>query len=256
VTVGPPPVAGAACPNEPAGFALIQDQPWDVSPSLGSRTSLGWIDDDGSATTKLSIVADPTSPYPWTNHNVVAALFKQGDPGGSGPFYVYRPFAASEQYRNLYLCFYLKHDAAFENTNGNSETKFLWPAGDHVQGTSTYLTHRGADMAFMVQQQNAVDRELAANLNATAARLDVRRGQWVRYEILMKANTADGVGDGALDVWLDGVHTHQFTDVDWVMNSARTWQSLAWNPTYGGGTNPVPQDQYQYMDHIHISGAP
>ncbi|HTE47308.1 MAG TPA: Ig-like domain-containing protein [Gemmatimonadaceae bacterium] len=245
-----------SCPNEPAGFTTISDQPWDQSPARSVRAPLGWVDDAGNGASALSIVTDATSPYQSANHNVIDGLFPAGMPGGGAPFYVYRPFSAVEQFKNLYICVYLKHDANFDNTNGNAGTKFLWPAGDQVQGSQTYLSHDGPDMEFMVIQQGGVDRQLRANLSAPAALMAQYRGQWVRYELEFKSNTSNGAADGALNVWINGTKTHQYTNVNWQMAAARTWLSLAWNPTYGGGTHPVPHNQHQYMDHIHISGSP
>ncbi len=254
VTTPPP---GSSCPNEPAGYTTFNEQPWDVSPARLVRTSQGWIDDDGDATTKLQIITDATSPYqPSSNHNVVSALFNAGNPGGSAPFYVYRPFASTEQYKSMYICMYVKHETGFDNTNGNAMTKFMWPAGDAVQGTQVFMAHEAPQMYFSVIQQGTVDRTLGANLNTSAAQLDGKRGSWVRYELLLKANSANGSANGELHVWLDGVKTHQYTNVNWQMGSGRAWQSLAWNPTYGGGTNPIPKDQHQYIDHIHVSGGP
>ena len=252
ITVSAPVPAGPGCTNEPAGFTVINDQPWDTAPPA---SSLGWLDDAGNAAARFSIVNDPTAPYPGGNRNVISALFPQGSPGGSAPFYIYRGFSASEQFSTLYLCVYLKHDANFDNTNGNAGTKFLWPAGDQQRGTSTYLSHDGADMEFRVIQQGGIDRSMVGYLNRPATILDVKRGQWVKYELVLKANSS-GSANGELHVWLDGTKTHQYTDVNWVMGSARKWLSLAWNPTYGGGLNPVPRDQRQYMDHIRISGGP
>jgi hypothetical protein len=118
------------------------------------------------------------------------------------------------------------------------------------------MAHENAQMYFSVIQQGAVDRTLGANVNAAAAQLDSKRGSWVRYELLMKASSSNSSRDGQLSVWLDGVKTHQYTDVQWQMVGSRTWQSLAWNPTYGGGLHAVPKNQHQYIDHIHLSGAP
>ena len=164
-----PTTPGAACPNEPPGYVTINEQPWDVVP-VHPNTSLGWIDDYWNAGTAIPVVSDPTSPFPSTNHNVAAGTFPAGSPGGSSPFFIYRPFASTEQYRNIYICLYLKHSADFDNTNGNTGTKFLWPAADQVQGTQTYNGHDGANMDFQFFQQGAVDRRLGANMNTAAAR--------------------------------------------------------------------------------------
>ncbi|MEP6492862.1 MAG: Ig-like domain-containing protein [bacterium] len=254
-TPPPPPPPSGSCANEPTGYTAVNDQPWDQSPAYNVRSSMGWTDDGGNGGSALSIVNDPTSPFQSSNHNVIAGLFPGGMAGGGAPFSIYHPFASSEQYRNLYICLYLKHDATFDNTNGNTGTKFLWPAADQSGGTQTYTGHDGASMNFQVFQQGAVDRQIQANLNPTNAVLANLRGTWVRYEMLFKASSSNSAKDGELHVWINGVETHRYTDVAWQMSAARTWLSLTWNPTYGGGTHTVPRNQYQYMDNIHISGS-
>ena len=251
----PPPPGAGGCPNEPAGYTRINEQPWDQTPIRNVQTPLGWIDDVGNGAARFSIIKDPSAPFDATK-NVIAGLFPKGAPGGSAPFSTYRPFSAAEQFKNLYICLYLKHDAAFDNTNGNAGTKFIWPAGDQVGGTMTYTSHDGASMDFQMIQQGPVDRQMGGNLNAAQARMLGKRGLWVRYELLLKANTNNSTANGELHIWLDGVKTHQYANVNWQMQTSRKWMSLSWNPTYGGGTNPVPQNQYQYMDHIRISGSP
>ena len=250
------PSPSGACANEPTGYTRFHEQPWDAAPIRNVQSPLGWIDDGGNGGSAFSIVSDPTSLFPSTNHNVIAGKFAQGSPGGSAPFYVYKPFGTGEQFRNMYICVYVKHDANFDNTNGNAGTKFLWPAGDQVGGAMTYTSHDGPNMDFAMIQQGPVDRYLGANLNPTAALVVNRRGQWMVYEMLLKANTNNSTANGELHMWIDGVKTHQYANVNWQMGGSRTWQSLAWNPTYGGGLNPVPRDQYQYLDHVRISGYP
>ncbi|HEY9229110.1 MAG TPA: hypothetical protein VIP11_20840 [Gemmatimonadaceae bacterium] len=252
----PRPTGGTSgtCANEPGGATRLPDQTWDAVPSRTSASD-GWRDDNGSASSKLRIVDDPTSPFPGSNHNVVAGLFNQGNPGGTGPFNVFRAFTATEQFSTLYICVVMKHSENFDNTNGNAGTKFLWPAGDEVQGAKTYVTFHGPNMAVGINQQGAVDREMGANVGgASAGNVVSRRGQWVTYEFLLKANSNNDTPNGELRIWIDNVKTHEYTNVNWQMGASRTWQSLSWNPTYGGGPNPVPHDQFEYIDNIRISG--
>src|SRR5262249_52337193 len=144
------PVQNGACPHEPAGYTRFNEQPWDsVPPTPGKPLDPSrWLADYGDASMKTPIVSDPTSPFPSSNHNVAAGTFPAGSPGGSGPFYVYRPFASNEQFKNLYICIYMKHDANFNNTNGNGGTKFMWPAADQVQGAQLFAAFEADRMGF------------------------------------------------------------------------------------------------------------
>lgn len=246
VATQPPIVApGGICANEPAGSTRFEDQPWNTALPTGWRPDYdSWPKDNGA------IVTDATAPL--SPSNVVAGKFAKGDPGGSAPFYVYRPFAASEQFGTLYACVVMKHSADFDNTNGNAGSKFLWPAGDQIQGGYTYITFNESTMDVGVNQQGATEREMYANTGKDG-HVYAKRGTWVQYEFLLTAGSATAA-NGGLDIWINGVQTHHYTDVRWTMAADRKWKSLAWNPTYGGGLNPVPHDQYEYIDHLRLSG--
>ncbi len=251
--------AAAGCSNEPAGYTRIQDQPWNVAPQKATGlTSMGWFNDDALDDFKLTIQSDPTAPF--SPSNVIRGEFNAGDLGGSAPFSVRRPFGSGELFPKLYLCMYMMHDANFDNVNvTNAGSKFFWPAGDAPGsfGSDTYTSHDGAQMDFALFQQNRVNRQMGQNIGpAGKATMFPRRGQWVLYEMLFVMNTASGTANGEFHVWIDGVKTHQYTNVDYTITAARAWQSLRWEPTYGGGTKPVPKDQYQFIDHLRMSGAP
>src|SRR5262245_35773757 len=79
ITVPPNPdsLLAPGCPNEPANYTRINDQPWDavpLRPGLPLDPS-GWLDDHRDAATKVPIISDPTSPFPSPNHNVAAGTF-------------------------------------------------------------------------------------------------------------------------------------------------------------------------------------
>jgi hypothetical protein len=52
------------------------------------------------------------------------------------------------------------------------------------------------------------------------------------------------------------VKTHQYTGQQLLASdSDGRYEVLLWNPTYGGGSvDSVPSDQYQYIDHLYLSG--
>jgi hypothetical protein len=65
-----------------------------------------------------------------------------------------------------------------------------------------------------------------------------------------------GKADGQFHVWVDGAKTHEYTGVN-IRRSGDddTINKLFWIPTYGGGNiDSVPSVQYQYTDHLYLSG--
>jgi hypothetical protein len=249
----PPDGTSAGCSHEPSGYAVIEDQPWDtVLPP-------GWVDDFAPEFSRRgSIVSNSSGPL--SPSNAVAGLFPSGATGGNGPFSVYHNFPTDKQFKNLYICLAMMHSANFDNTsNGqNGGTKFFWPSSIGYQDNSVFSYFEDDVMEFGIFQQGTVNRKLPPNVgaNATAnAQVGDRKGKWVVYEVLLKASTSDGASDGGFDAWVDGVWTHHYTDVNWIMNAARTWLTFAWNPTYGWGTGNVPHDQTETIDHIRLSGS-
>lgn len=255
-------------PNLPDGYTTFNEQPWNVDIDYPSGSE-GWVNDNHVGGSPFGgILTDPTAPS-GGEYKIAAGLFPEDAEGGSAPFYVYRPFATGEQYKNLYIGLYCKHSPDWANNgipaNRVTGTKFLWPAGDQVGGTMLYTSFDNTDydnsMAFALIQQGTVDRFLGANQGAgaiAAATMGNFLGDWNLYEILLKSNTSDASADGQFDCWINGTHTHHYTDVQYIMAAARKWLSLAWNPTYGGSEHEapaVPADQYESIDIILLAGS-
>jgi hypothetical protein len=195
----------------------------------------------------MSIVQDPNAPK--SPQNVAAGLFPAGLQGGLAPFRFVRDFGRSVT--TLYMCLFMMLDPAFTN-NGNGGTKFgffLTP----YQGGATGVNHF----------YNLTDR-LGVNLQSTGGTLNRNmfsnfslinnRGRWVKVELLIVANTL-GNADGVARMWVNGAQVLNVTDVQYFFpSSAPAFTGITWNPTYGWGTNPVPYDMYQYIDHWKLSG--
>lgn len=256
------PVAGGggAYANEPGAYTLINDQPFTVCPKYaGPVLSQGWsaradgfLADDVS----IDVVDDATAPY--SPIKVFQGTFATGAAGGQAPYTMRRDFSVGEQFKNLFFAFTMKNSAAWANQgtgtpSNNTGTKIFWPETSNGS-TSTYLTFDGANMNFGVAQQGGPVREMYGTLSSS--QVLALRGTWMKIEMLFKANTANGTANGELHVWINGVKTHQVTDVDWVMSASRKWTAMKYEPTYGGGTSPVPSPgQFQYIDHLRLLGS-
>ncbi len=58
-----------------------------------------------------------------------------------------------------------------------------------------------------------------------------------------------------MDAWVDGTRTHSFSGIMWrPAGAAGNISFVQWEPIWGGGQGVIQQEQYQYMDHIYLSG--
>ncbi len=241
-----PPAGSNACSNEPPGLTLIFDAAWNAVPPQAPATDAdGWTTIGGRG--RLSIVQDPSAPK--SPQNVAAGKFPAGSPGGSAPFRFDRYFG-----RNVttqYMCIFTMLDPAFTN-NGNVGTKFGFLLTPY-QGGSTGLNH----------YLNLTDR-LGVNLQSVGGTMNPKmfsnfslinnRGRWVKVEVLIIANTL-GNADGVARMWVNDAQVLNVTNVQYFFpSSAPAFNGVTWNPTYGGGLNPVPYDMFQFVDHWRLSG--
>jgi hypothetical protein len=246
VTVSPLPPSGSnACSNEPPGLTVIFDAAWNaVPPQAPATDSDGWTALHGRG--RMSIVQDTIAPK--SPQNVAAGKFPAGSPGGSAPFRFDRDFP-----RNVttqYMCIFTMLDPGFTN-NGNVGTKFgflLTPYQGGATGTNHYLNLTN-NLGVNLQSAGAtLNRNMLSNFS-----LINNRGRWVKVEVLIIANTL-GNADGVARMWVNGTQVLNVTNVQYFFPSqAPAFNGVTWNPTYGGGLNPVPYDMFQFIDHWRLS---
>ncbi len=58
-------------------------------------------------------------------------------------------------------------------------------------------------------------------------------------------------------MWIDGVQTHNYTDITYLTPTLTTKFNLyKWNPTWGGSGGTRTRTDYVLIDHVYISGVP
>jgi hypothetical protein len=87
----------------------------------------------------------------------------------------------------------------------------------------------------------------------------VPRGVWVKWEIVLHANTP-GQYDGTADWWMNGVKVGSYSNIGYSSatetGSMNTWREVNWNPTWGGGGAAITADQFMWMDSFYVSAKP
>ncbi len=247
VTVANLPPTNNACSNEPAGQTVVFDTPWNAVPPVGPQVDqFGWLVRSATEAAKLSIIQDGLGPL--SPPSAIAGKFPQGSRGGAAPFRLTRNF--SRNTTSIYMCIFTELDPAFTN-NGNAGTKFGFWLTPYVGGTF------GLNHYFNLSNNVGINLQFAtASMNRnmlSSFSLIGHRGTWVKMELLVVANTP-GNSDGIARIWANDVQVLNVQNVQYFYPSQTpAFNGVTWNPTYGGGTNPVPYNMFQFIDHWYLS---
>lgn len=235
-------VPSAGYPNEPPGYTKITERGFDA------RIEDGWTDRPGQ---NFIIFPDPSVPR--SQPNTGRAQFPLGFQGGSGPISTGRSLGGN--YKEIYVSFWIRFSSNWDgHTAYVNKIWHIW-----INGVNrVYLTSQGVNAGPMQPQvnlqqvnENPVSRNLTPNV--THSQL-MTRGQWHRWEIVLRANTP-GQPDGRADWWVDGVQVGSYSGINYIVAGGNPrWTDVVWNPTWGGVGDVVPATQFMDIDHVYISG--
>lgn len=263
---------------EPVGTTLIENSSFAGKPSLGVDYGKWTLRDNSAASSVAAnyatVTNDLTSPMcPGQSDYTYQRLtmhppFTQGtDPIGSIAMY----YGSGDRFQTLYLSFGMMHEAGWDNVSAGAGCKAGWihllTTGVGFYDAQWYWGFNGDNMQFVFNIQggptggtndSSGNRDnISRNLGSVGDDLlKSRRGSWVRYEILFKNSSIDTASDGELDVAIDGVHTHHYTDIrlKGVSSGDRKVCGMRLEHTYGGGgTNPA-SDQFLRYSAFRVLG--
>ena len=233
------------CTNEPPGFEEISDEPFDeVPPAHPRKDEHGWYVRNRGDLRRLEVERDPLLG------NALRGTFPEGMPGGRGPFGLINRFG--REYRALYMCIEMKLDARWTN-NHNAATKWGFFLTPYDQGARKLNHYFNLANRLGIQLQSG--SKAALNRNAMSRFLTTGNlGRWLRVEIMVRGNSP-GRADGIAQMWVDGHQVlNEFNIRYFFPEQQAAFSGVTWNPTYGGGHNPVPYDMHQWIAHWYISG--
>jgi hypothetical protein len=235
-------VPSAGYPNEPPGFTKITERGFDA------RIEDNWTDRPGQ-----NFIIFPDASVPRSQPNTGRAQFPLGFQGGSGPISTGRSLGGN--YKEIYISFWIRFSSNWDgHTAYVNKIWHIW-----INGVNrVYVTSQGVNAGPMQPQinlqqvnENPVSRNLTPNI--THSQL-MTRGQWHRWEIVLRANTP-GQPDGRADWWVDGVQVGSYAGINYIVAGGNPrWTDVVWNPTWGGVGDVVPATQFMDIDHVYISG--
>jgi hypothetical protein len=233
-------------PNEPAGFTVLTDEPFDALDENG----WGGVQRTTTNGSGLSVVTDALAPH--SRDNVLQFRYAEGFPGGETPGVEYYDPASPVQ--ETYFGFWWKPSNPWENHEGSGVNKLamLFPQTQDVGVVYLMMFNDGSGYTIQVEPTFPLDtRRLPPNQTATSVDL----GTWHQIEWYVKYSTT-GNSDGVTKWWLDGVLQGVYTDLhmpDGDPGFIEYQLGLTWGGV--GGTKADTAD-FQWYDHAHISEAP
>jgi hypothetical protein len=242
----------AAYPNQPAGFVKITEHRGDPWPS-------DWWRYDPSG--NISVVQDGTAPNP--DMASVRYFFPKGHKAGTGPGMMGHGSGNAgsannmkvdgQPVRELYLSFWVKHSAPWQQPDANVSKMFYT-----YQLTSESRNVLHADLtgatggAFGTKITSEVSGQVQ-NLTPNVQAVSMSAGTWRRYELYSRAASAEGVNDGIVRYWVDGVLVGNHTNI---RRSHVSFTQLHWSAVWGGigGVVEAEDGQYILFNGIYASG--
>jgi len=210
----------------------------------------------------------PTSPA-----TVIRTRFPRGEQAGTGPVdwggWDILGSGPAGQKRKVYLALWIKIvGASYENQASGTKVGFLAVGRDQSQGQNEgfFFLHnnqgqQGISSSFSMEfRQQGIPQpggQVTRNLNPNiTSRALMTCGVWHRWEAVLELNTM-GRADGVFRMWVDGVQTHNYTDVVYVTPSTPNGFNLfKWNPTWGGSGGTRTRDDLMDIDQVYLSGVP
>jgi hypothetical protein len=235
-------------PNEPPGFVE------QVQRTFDAYDENGWRDRHHGGNQAIS-------------NGVMRITYPAGFVGGSSPGSSSVYFGRDvDGFRSVYVA----HDLLLSyNWQGHgSEQNKIW-FFNAPDGNRTILTVKahggpGASEFTLVptvkQTKDPVQgRGRGANLYPNLGGPKIHRGQRQSIEILVTMNSAPGVRDGELHIWIDGAKTHEYTPqrgngINWYDDGdgSRIGQ-LKWTPVWGGIGGRVQSVMFMEMGSVYVS---
>jgi uncharacterized protein YjdB len=257
----PPGGTSIAYPNEPAGFVKITEHRGDPWPS-------DWVLHDPS--NNISVIQDETAPNP--GMGTIRYFYPKGLVAGTGPGLMYHGSGNQgsannmkvngQPVRELYLSFWIKHSTPWQQPDANV-SKFGYtyqqdPYGIH--GASRNVLHFDIEGASRTSFSPKISSEVLENGVAHVENLrwniewrSMSAGTWRRFELYSRAASAEGVRDGIVRFWVDGVLVGDHTNI---RRSHHSFTSLHWSAVWGGvgGVVEAEGGQYILFNGIYASG--
>jgi hypothetical protein len=213
------------------------------------------LNEDGWANLgDYSIQSDATAPY--SPSSVGQIRFPAGFGSGNAPAVLEKVWSGTN--KTLYVSFWLKLSSNWYGNDAGVNKIFHFWIGD---SNRLVLNARGTGNGTLTAEVELQGIVAGGNYDAGKTALfepnlgpsgTIVRGQWLHWEAIFTGNSS-GTADGKVEWWINGAKVGSYSGLQFISGTG-IWQEMEWSPTYGGSGAAVPATQYQWIDHIRISG--
>ncbi len=242
-----------ATSQEPAGMTFIDERPFNCAKPSACESNWQYSETYANG---LAVVQDATAPR--SASNVGQQLYTSALPGGSSPAIAARAFTPK---KTLYVSMWMMLSSNWVGhpTGTNKITHFFITGYNRIYTMARGTGTNALKPAFGLQNLAAPyfdgvsQTATSVNILPNVTNVPIVRGQWQRWEVVLTGNTP-GVADGTIEMWIDGVKTHQYVNVmfDTAAQSGK-FDTVAWSPTWGGGGGTITTPFFMNMDAMYIS---
>ena len=225
-------------PNEPIEFTKITERSF-------SGYGEGWFEQGND---NFSIVQENSAPR--SPKLVGRITYPVGFEGGYEPAKTgYSKFSS----KKLYVSFSIKHSDNWQgHPSGVNKILFITDSSTGGGGDPMYFLLNGttSNYHFEIRKQGSLGSE---NFSQNISPVSITPGDWVNIELLLVMNSTPGKSDGEAHLWVNGQKTSEHTAVLWSDGNC-TWDSIRWEPIWGGIGDSIREKIMMYVDHIYVSG--
>lgn len=229
--------AASLWPNEPVGFTVVRDAPWNTVPPSGWSAA---YNEDQLAT----VVADASAPH--SPSNVLQFRYPQGFVGGSAPATIY---AANLDAKEYFVGLWWKPSSPWHGHPSSINKILFFYTASRADVVATMYGPNGGPYHVRVVTQGmpSSGTYLTQNVNVVPVVL----GKWHRIEMYLKYDSYYGAGDGVIRWWVNGILVGNHVGLSFPNDAG--FREFQLSPTWGGISASKAQQDYFWYDHVYLS---
>jgi hypothetical protein len=254
VGAGVTPPSGLWRANEPAGMTSLEERTYDTLSEAG-----WWKKTESSPYFQL---ATQNSPAPVHGSSSVGQMyFPAGFTGGGAPTSDGIDLSNSAIWNvgseEVYVCFEVLFSSNWQpHPTGTNKIFFITMSAQNGNGDPSFLSlQTNAAAGPQIQVRNQGTGDFDPPVLPLLSEEVITYGEWNLVEVRLKASSTPTTSDGAVQLWINGVKTQEDLACVWASTAGAKWDTVKFEPTWGGGGSTVVSDMYQQVSRIYVGAS-